>query len=514
MINSDLKPENLLLDENKNIKIADFGLSNTYQIDEKLKTACGSPCYAAPEMIAGNKYIGLLVDIWSAGVVLFAMLCGYLPFEDPVTSQLYKKILAGEYKIPKHVSDDAKDLLKHILTTDPSTRFKIEDIRQHRWYKINKAKEREGIIVGAHQIPIDKYILNQIDSLEINSEYARKCLEANKHNNATTTYYLLLKKNLREGIQSPADISSDNYIPEPIGSRPKIKEVQIVKEPLIADYINLNLGSEKASKEEKNKKESNDKKDLISLNLDQLMSCTGGSSSKDYEVIKAINRQKRNSSASISKKPNLCIKNKILFELTKPSDNFTKFLNKHNTSFMEGLKEKISIYTPKVNAANKKYLSEISDAIFNLTQNPINLNKNRCRSPYDMSDRRSSKTRGIGTTGSNIKKFMNTSFLGNTNIHATYKRRNVFLQVHKRPYFNLNEKINSQEKGNYEAIQEKPKISITMKNINKNISINKEVFFPSGNKEEKKYIKFSTNNKERKGRSSSNDNRKICKQDY
>ncbi len=99
-----MKPENLLLDRKNRLKIVDFGLSNFYKgQDDLLKTACGSPCYAAPEvlfiqilknqMIAGKKYNGLLVDIWSCGVILFAMLCGYLPFEDPDTSNLYKKIL-------------------------------------------------------------------------------------------------------------------------------------------------------------------------------------------------------------------------------------------------------------------------------------------------------------------------------------------------------------------------------------------------------------------------------------
>ena len=82
----DLKPENLLLDINKNIKIVDFGLSNTYKPGELLKTACGSPCYAAPEMIAGKKYNGLMVDIWSMGVIMYALTCGYLPFEDSNTS--------------------------------------------------------------------------------------------------------------------------------------------------------------------------------------------------------------------------------------------------------------------------------------------------------------------------------------------------------------------------------------------------------------------------------------------
>ena len=77
----DLKPENLLLDYNKDIKIVDFGLSNIYAGGEMLKTPCGSPCYAAPEMIRGDKYNGLSIDIWSSGIILYAMLCGYLPFD-------------------------------------------------------------------------------------------------------------------------------------------------------------------------------------------------------------------------------------------------------------------------------------------------------------------------------------------------------------------------------------------------------------------------------------------------
>jgi 5'-AMP-activated protein kinase catalytic alpha subunit len=80
-----------------------------------LKTACGSPCYAAPEMIAGKRYIGLNADIWSAGIVLFAMLAGHLPFEEQNTNLLYKKILAGEYKFPNNVSLPARNLIAGIL---------------------------------------------------------------------------------------------------------------------------------------------------------------------------------------------------------------------------------------------------------------------------------------------------------------------------------------------------------------------------------------------------------------
>lgn len=134
IVHRDLKPENLLLDHRKNIKIVDFGLSNTYKAGETLKTACGSPCYAAPEMIAGKRYLGSNVDIWSCGVILFAMICGYLPFEDPNTANLYKKILNGEYTIPKFVSADSRDLITNILNTDPEKRFKISDIRKHPWF--------------------------------------------------------------------------------------------------------------------------------------------------------------------------------------------------------------------------------------------------------------------------------------------------------------------------------------------------------------------------------------------
>jgi 5'-AMP-activated protein kinase catalytic alpha subunit len=86
IVHRDLKPENLLIDWKDTLKIVDFGLSNTYKSGELLKTACGSPCYASPEMISSKKYNGLEVDIWSSGVILFAMVCGYLPFEDSNTA--------------------------------------------------------------------------------------------------------------------------------------------------------------------------------------------------------------------------------------------------------------------------------------------------------------------------------------------------------------------------------------------------------------------------------------------
>ena len=134
----DLKPENLLLDENNNIKIVDFGLSNIYKEGETLKTACGSPCYASPEMIAGKRYVGLSSDIWSCGIILYAMTCGYLPFEDPNTNKLYKKILNCDYLLPGFISQNCKDLIRKILNTDPKLRITSTEIKNHPWFQITK----------------------------------------------------------------------------------------------------------------------------------------------------------------------------------------------------------------------------------------------------------------------------------------------------------------------------------------------------------------------------------------
>jgi len=115
------------------LKIVDFGLSNTYKPGQTLKTACGSPCYAAPEMIAGKRYNGIQVDIWSSGVTLYAMLCGFLPFEDPDTALLYKKILKGDFELPDFLTNRSIKFLQEILCTDPERRLSLSEIQQHPW---------------------------------------------------------------------------------------------------------------------------------------------------------------------------------------------------------------------------------------------------------------------------------------------------------------------------------------------------------------------------------------------
>ena len=136
IVHRDLKPENLLLTKDHILKIIDFGLSNYFKKDQKelLITPCGSPCYASPEMVAGNKYNGFKIDIWSTGIILYAMLCGYLPFEDKDNEILFEKILECKLEFPKYITKISKDLIEKILVTDPNKRITIPEIKNHPFF--------------------------------------------------------------------------------------------------------------------------------------------------------------------------------------------------------------------------------------------------------------------------------------------------------------------------------------------------------------------------------------------
>ncbi|KAG6840085.1 hypothetical protein C0991_009062 [Blastosporella zonata] len=134
IVHRDLKPENILLDAELNVKIADFGLSNEISDGDFLTTSCGSPNYAAPEVIKGGMYAGPEIDVWSSGIILYVMLCGRLPFEDDKVDKLFVKIREGKFHMPTFLSADARDLIYQMLVVDSVKRITIADIVQHPFF--------------------------------------------------------------------------------------------------------------------------------------------------------------------------------------------------------------------------------------------------------------------------------------------------------------------------------------------------------------------------------------------
>ena len=211
----DIKPENILLTPNKTLKIIDFGLSSEY--DTFLNTPCGSPYYASPEMIRGVKYNGLSIDIWSSGIILYAMVCGYLPFDDNNHEKLFDKILQCNVEFPNetdvNISPECKDLIKKILTPMPKQRISLEDIKQHSFLSSGIEQYKNNNIQDDTFDKEDFIMSHMVDRLSYdNKEMIKFQLNNNKHNYISTTYKLL-KKKLIEGRFNESNHMSIQLIP-------------------------------------------------------------------------------------------------------------------------------------------------------------------------------------------------------------------------------------------------------------------------------------------------------------
>ena len=197
VVHRDLKPENLLLDAHLNIKIADFGLSNIMQDGFFLKTSCGSPNYAAPEVISGKPYLGPEVDIWSCGVIIYALLCGSLPFDDENIPNLFKKIKSGIYLLPSYLSDSSRDLISKMLVTNPLNRITMDDIRKHIWFQTRLPRYLsffpiKKIIIAKRPPQLNESIIETVAS---KTNYGRKfitlALQRSEKSSLTVMYHLI-----------------------------------------------------------------------------------------------------------------------------------------------------------------------------------------------------------------------------------------------------------------------------------------------------------------------------------
>lgn len=137
-VHRDLKCENMLLSRNLRLKISDFGFARRFSETQKLQTYCGSYAYAAPEIIIGEPYLGPTADIWSIGVILYAMVCGKLPFKDKDAKTLLSDV-ASKLSFPSRLKDECKDLIKGILKFNPKDRLTLEEIKSHPWMAMRSA---------------------------------------------------------------------------------------------------------------------------------------------------------------------------------------------------------------------------------------------------------------------------------------------------------------------------------------------------------------------------------------
>ncbi|XP_074515131.1 serine/threonine-protein kinase SIK1 [Sebastes fasciatus] len=199
IVHRDLKTENLLLDANMNIKLADFGFGNFYNAGEPLSTWCGSPPYAAPEVFEGKEYEGPQLDIWSLGVVLYVLVCGSLPFDGPSLPALRQRVTEGRFRIPFFMSQDCENLIRKMLVVDPARRISMAQIKQHRWMLADPTAAHQTLShsmteynsnLGDYSEPV----LGIMNTLGIDRQKTIESLQSSSYNHFSAIYYLLLER--------------------------------------------------------------------------------------------------------------------------------------------------------------------------------------------------------------------------------------------------------------------------------------------------------------------------------
>ena len=208
----DIKIDNMLLDRNRDLKLVDFGLSTKYPDDNLLDQPCGTVVYAAPEVLQGREYHGMLADVWSSGIVLYGMLSGYLPFGEQDDEINRLNIIAGKINYPSYFGPCVKDLLMHMLDLDPMTRYTLQEVRNHPWFNSVDYKLIPGIIIGYNLIPVDEKILDLCVTYNCDRNKVKESVINNKYNSESALYYLLIKKFQKKGMHSVSDFCSEEFI--------------------------------------------------------------------------------------------------------------------------------------------------------------------------------------------------------------------------------------------------------------------------------------------------------------
>ena len=476
----DLKPENLLLTKDKVLKIIDFGLSHEFDGNILLKTKCGSPSYAAPEIIKGKQYDGFQIDSWCCGIILYAMVCGYLPFDGETNKELFKSILKCNPEYPAYLSKECKKLIKSILVIDPNNRITIEDIKETEFYQ--KGKEQCKSVYKINLEELDKESYDSIEKEKTNS----KDNENPDENN--------IFSNIDVGIDENEKIEFNNDEKD----RKKIGILfgNLKDEDILNKYSNINTHSNSKNKITnimntfRHKIINNNKNNLLTIKQnddDNYRRHNILQTEANNYHLQELNKNPIKLNMNINSKNNN--NNSLNLDYHSLHDNrfninsneYTEILNKIARK-RNNFNSPNSILTQKKNLKfNKKIIldNNHSNDISHLTSIKDKLNyitdmNNNIIQNFDFENNNIKNSKSVGSKR-NAKKIPPIKDGGNILINANLYYNDINININNLNINNTNDGLNKLNNAN--LLQNSDKIKININNINKNDNVTNYIKF-------------------------------------